>query len=81
MDRLWISAYGEKSPFVDPEAWVDFSARLLGEVRVEKEASIWPMAVLRADSESIVIGERAAVLDLALVEAPRDTRWWWAARP
>lgn len=71
MERPGHSSYGEKSPCVDPKAWVDFSARLLGEVRVEREASIWPMAVLRADSESIVIRERAAVLDLALVEAPQ----------
>lgn len=71
MERFCMSAYGEKSPFVDGEAWVDFSARLLGDVRVEKGASVWPMAVLRADSESIVIRQRAAVLDLALIEAPQ----------
>lgn len=49
---------------------MDSSARLLGEVEVAEEASVWPLAVLRADSEAIRVGRRAAVLDLALVEAP-----------
>jgi len=49
---------------------VDRSARLLGEVEVAEEASVWPLAVLRADSEAIRVKRRAAVLDLALVEAP-----------
>ncbi len=71
MNRPFTSAYGDKSPVVDKEAWVDISARLLGQVRVERQASVWPMAVLRADSESILLQERAAVLDLALVEAPQ----------
>ncbi len=71
MDRPWISSYGDKWPVVDGEAWVDCSARVLGQVRLEKGASVWPMAVLRADSESIVVQERAAILDLALVEAPQ----------
>jgi len=70
-NRKRFSPYGAKLPVVREGAWVDISARLLGEVRVEEGASIWPMAVLRADSESIVVQQRAAVLDLALVEAPQ----------
>lgn len=66
----WITAYGQKVPRVHPGAWVDVAARILGAVVVEEQASIWPMAVLRADSESITVKRRAAVLDLALVEAP-----------
>lgn len=65
-----FTPYGSKRPRVHPSAWVDSSARLLGEVEVAEEASVWPLAVLRADSEAIKVGRRAAVLDLALVEAP-----------
>jgi carbonic anhydrase/acetyltransferase-like protein (isoleucine patch superfamily) len=49
---------------------VDISARIIGDVVVEAGASIWPMAVLRADSDRIRVSRRAAVLDLALLEAP-----------
>lgn len=65
-----LTPFGEKRPKVHAGAWVDSSARLLGDVEVAEEASVWPMAVLRADSESIRIERRAAVLDLALIEAP-----------
>lgn len=69
-ERDWITPYGASVPQVHPGAWVDVSARILGAVVVEEEASIWPMTVLRADSEPIRVERRAAILDLALVEAP-----------
>ncbi len=65
-----ISSFGSWVPAIHPSAFVDLSARIIGDVIVEAEASIWPMAVLRADSAQIRIGRRAAVLDLVLLEAP-----------
>jgi len=65
-----ITPFGGKMPTIHPKAYVDISARLIGDVTVEAGASIWPGAVIRADSELIRIGERAVVLDLALMEAP-----------
>lgn len=66
----WITPYEGKKPDIHPQAFVDISARIIGEVLVAPEASIWPMAVLRADSAQINLGRRAAVLDLALLDAP-----------
>jgi|Deesub1362A_J573_1020465.scaffolds.fasta_scaffold00062_26 carbonic anhydrase/acetyltransferase-like protein (isoleucine patch superfamily) len=68
--HLWITPYQGKAPHIHPEAFVDVSVRIIGDVRIEDGASIWPMAVLRADSDRILISRRAAVLDLALLEAP-----------
>ncbi len=65
-----ISPFDGKTPSVAASAYVDISARLIGDVHIADEASIWPMAVIRADSESVRIGFRSAVLDLALIEAP-----------
>lgn len=66
----WITSYRGKAPNIHPDAFVDISSRIIGDVKVEEGTSIWPMAVLRADSAKIRIGRRAAVLDLALLEAP-----------
>ncbi len=66
----FITAFGGITPSIHPEAYVDMSARVIGDVSVGAGASIWPQAVIRADSASVRIGERAVVLDLALVEAP-----------
>ena len=43
--------------------WVAANATVLGRVRIEDEASIWFNAVLRGDTEPIVIGARANVQD------------------
>jgi carbonic anhydrase/acetyltransferase-like protein (isoleucine patch superfamily) len=70
MSQPWISAYRGKTPNIHSDAFVDISVRVIGAVKIEQDASIWPMAVLRADSAEVQIGRRAGVLDLALVEAP-----------
>ena len=43
--------------------WVADNATVLGRVRIEEDASIWFNAVLRGDTEPIVIGARANVQD------------------
>jgi carbonic anhydrase/acetyltransferase-like protein (isoleucine patch superfamily) len=43
--------------------WVAENATVLGRVRIEEDASIWFNAVLRGDTEPIVIGARANVQD------------------
>lgn len=70
--KRFITHYQDKKPVIHREAFVDISTRIIGDVTIEAGASIWPMAVLRADSESIKIGKRAAVLDLVLIEAPKS---------
>lgn len=65
-----ITQYCSKMPTIHGDAFVDRSARIIGDVAVDEGASIWPMAVVRADSAPIHIGRSAAILDLSLVEAP-----------
>ncbi len=65
-----VSAYEKKVPAIHENAYVDVAARIIGDVIIEDGATIWPMAVLRADSGPIRIGCSSGVLDLALVEAP-----------
>ena len=66
----FISNFGDKKPNIHPDSFVDVSARVIGDVLLEKETTVWPMAVLRADSAGIKIGKKTAILDLAMVEAP-----------
>lgn len=68
--RPVITNYGTKIPSLDPGSYVDASARIIGEVYLAPDSSVWPMAVLRADSAPVRLGQRAAVLDLALLEGP-----------
>lgn len=50
-------------PTVHPDAWIAPTATLIGDVVVEKNASVWYGVVLRGDFGRIVIGEGANVQD------------------
>jgi carbonic anhydrase/acetyltransferase-like protein (isoleucine patch superfamily) len=51
------------TPVVSPNAWIAPTATLVGDVRVEEEASIWYGAVLRADFGPIIVRRGANVQD------------------
>src|SRR3954471_5715437 len=61
-----------KRPRVHPEAFVAPTATLIGDVTVEKGASVWYGAVLRADICAIVIREGANVQDNSVLHATPD---------
>lgn len=65
-----ITPFEGKTPRFDETVFIDPSARLIGEVILMKEASVWPFALLRADSDRIVVGERSVILDKVLIESP-----------
>jgi len=62
---------GDKRPRIAEGAYVDESALLIGDVTIQRHASVWPCALLRADDDSVEIGEGSAVMDMAFLEAPR----------
>ena len=61
-----------RRPTVHPEAFVAPTATLIGDVTVEKGASVWYGAVLRADICTIVIRERANVQDNSVIHGAPD---------
>jgi carbonic anhydrase/acetyltransferase-like protein (isoleucine patch superfamily) len=63
-----------KRPSVHPEAFVAPTATLIGDVTVEKGASVWYGAVLRADICTIVVRQGANVQDNSVLHAaPGET--------
>ena len=59
----------EDGPHVDPQAWVAPTAVLAGAVTVERGASVWFGSVLRADGDTISIGEESNLQDGVIVHA------------
>ncbi|MFF0143753.1 carbonic anhydrase/acetyltransferase-like protein (isoleucine patch superfamily) [Amycolatopsis sulphurea] len=55
------------SPNVHPDAWIAPTATLIGNVTVEKDASVWYGAVIRGDSGPIVIREGANIQDNSVI--------------
>lgn len=62
-----------KAPQVHPEAFVAPTATLIGDVRVERGASVWYGVVLRADICTIHVREGANVQDNSVVHGTPDS--------
>jgi len=60
-------------PTVDPSAFVDSSAQVVGDVHLGAESSIWMNVVVRGDVNSIRIGARTNLQDLVMVHVMRGT--------
>jgi carbonic anhydrase/acetyltransferase-like protein (isoleucine patch superfamily) len=53
-----------RKPRVDPDAYVDIAAQVIGDVTIEAGASVWPCSVLRGDQDNYVtLGRNSNVQD------------------
>ena len=57
----------KKLKTVDDNFWIAPNASIIGDVNLERDASIWFNAILRADNEPITIGEGSNVQDGAII--------------
>jgi len=58
-----IRKYLDKKPLIEENVFCAENATLIGEVIIEKDASVWFNTVLRADNELIKIGEGSNIQD------------------
>lgn len=56
-------------PDLSPGAFVHDAAEVIGRVRLGRDASVWPRAVIRGDTEDIEVGDRSNVQDGAVLHA------------
>jgi carbonic anhydrase/acetyltransferase-like protein (isoleucine patch superfamily) len=68
-----LRPYRSILPTVDPTAFVDVSAQVIGDVHLGPESSVWMNVVVRGDVHSVRIGARSNIQDLTLVHVMRDT--------
>jgi carbonic anhydrase/acetyltransferase-like protein (isoleucine patch superfamily) len=64
-----IRSIGGKTPRVAATAFVSEAAYVVGDVEIGEDASIWPGAVIRADTGRIVIGRGTAVEDGCVIHS------------
>ncbi len=62
-----ISSHQRSQPVLGARVWVDDSSRIIGDVELGDDSSVWPMAVIRGDMHRIRIGERTSVQDGAIL--------------
>jgi len=68
-----IRSFKDKTPIVDPRAYVDHSAQVIGDVEIGAESSVWMNVVIRGDVNGIRIGRRTNIQDLTMVHVMRGT--------
>jgi carbonic anhydrase/acetyltransferase-like protein (isoleucine patch superfamily) len=70
--RMPLFAFEGREPVVSPTAWIAPTATLIGDVRVEDEASVWYGAVLRADFGPIIVRRGANIQDGSVLHGGQD---------
>lgn len=58
-----IRGYLEHHPKIDSTCYIDDLSVVIGEVRLAKNVSVWPFAVIRGDVNAIKIGQNSNVQD------------------
>jgi carbonic anhydrase/acetyltransferase-like protein (isoleucine patch superfamily) len=58
--------HGRRGPRIHPDAYVDESAQVIGDVEIGEGSSVWPLALVRGDQNHVRIGRYTNVQDLAV---------------
>jgi carbonic anhydrase/acetyltransferase-like protein (isoleucine patch superfamily) len=64
--------YRGRTPQVDPSVYVQSTARVVGDVVIGPQSSLWFQVVVRGDVNSVRIGARSNVQDLSVIHVTRD---------
>ncbi|MBF0451731.1 MAG: gamma carbonic anhydrase family protein [Candidatus Magnetomorum sp.] len=56
-------------PEIDPSVYIAPGAMIIGQVRIDKNVSIWFNTVVRGDTDLITIGEESNIQDLSVCHA------------
>ena len=68
-----LRPYRGRLPVIDPTAYIDSSAQVIGDVEIGAESSVWMHVVIRGDVNHIRIGRRSNVQDGTIVHVMHDT--------
>ena len=76
-----IRAFEAKQPRIDPSAWIDPAAVVIGDVEIGAGSSIWPMSVIRGDIQAIRIGRDTNIQDGSVLHVTHDSSYSPGGRP
>ncbi|EGV16598.1 gamma carbonic anhydrase family protein [Thiocapsa marina] len=76
-----IRSFEGRCPKIDPSAWVDETAVVIGEVTLGAEASVWPGCVIRGDIHRIEIGARTNIQDGSVLHVSHESRFMPGGAP
>ena len=72
---MTIRRFASSEPNIHPSAYVDETALVIGDVTLAEDSSVWPMAVIRADINSVHIGKRSNIQDGTVIHVTHDGKY------
>lgn len=72
MKHPLIESYNNIFPTIGERVYIDKAARIIGNVTLGNDVSVFPMAVIRGDVNTIHIGDASNVQDGAILHATHD---------
>src|SRR5690554_6287507 len=67
-----VRPFKDKVPQIAPGVYVDAAAVVIGDVSIGADSSVWPMAVLRGDVNTIRVGARTSIQDGSVLHVTHD---------
>lgn len=61
-------------PSIDNSVYIDTSCRIVGDVHIGKDSSVWPLVAARGDVNKIRIGERSNIQDGTVLHVTRKSK-------
>lgn len=72
---MHVRPYKGVFPNIHPTAYIDPDARVIGDVSIGEDASLWPFVVARGDVNRIVIGARTNIQDGTILHVTHDGKY------
>ncbi|MDH5470258.1 MAG: gamma carbonic anhydrase family protein [Gammaproteobacteria bacterium] len=72
---MTIRKFENSSPAIDPTAYIDETALVIGEVTIAADVSLWPKVVARGDVNTISIGARTNIQDGTILHVSHDSEF------
>ena len=76
-----IRNFQDKYPVTGERVYIDPQSVVLGDVILEDDVSVWPMAVIRGDVNSIKIGKSCSIQDGSVLHVTHDGPYTQGGKP
>ncbi len=73
--------FQDKSPQLGKRVYIDPASVIIGDVTIGDDSSVWPMAVIRGDVNSIRIGNDCSIQDGAILHVTHDGPYTTGGKP
>jgi carbonic anhydrase/acetyltransferase-like protein (isoleucine patch superfamily) len=76
-----LRTFENNTPSLGKDVYIDPKAVVIGNVSIGDDSSVWPMAVIRGDVNSITIGSSCSIQDGAVLHVTHDGPYTPGGRP